>query len=167
MATSKDLTEINLGHADVTWGGVTLGHTMGGVNVTIETTVVDAMADDYGESPVFGVYNGDTIEVTVPVAQYAIDVLETAFPFATVADSKVKIGKTVGEKTTVHSDALVITPKATAFAGLALTVHEAVVVNRGEISFANDEQTVVELTFRGYIDSSNSDGLLGFFGSAA
>ena len=167
MATTKDLTEINLGHADVTWGGTTLGHTMGGVTINIETTIVDAMTDDYGQSPVFGVYNGDTIEVTVPITQLASDTLETAFPFATLEAGKLELGKVVGEKTTAHSAELVVQPKNSAFEGVSLVVHEAVVVSRGEINFNNDEQTVIELTFRGYVDAASTTGLLGYFGSPA
>lgn len=162
---AKDTTKLHLGHANVSYGGTTVGHTMGGVTVSITEESNDIMADDFGVMPVDSVYNGSTVEVTVPLGQIEMTSLETAFPFAVLADSKLKHGKIVGERASAHFAELVVQPTATAFVGVSLVVHNAVVSEVSDISFTNDEQTVTEVTFRGYLDSSSTDGLIAYQGS--
>lgn len=162
---AKDTTNINLGHADVTYGGTTLGHTMGGVTVNITEVKNDIKVDDYGEMAVDGVYNGTNVTVTVPLAQASIDTLGTAFPHATLNTSVLEHGKVVGEKTSNHFQELVVTPVASDFSGIALTVKNAVVNETSDISFTNDSQTVVEVTFRGYVDPEATGGLIADIGA--
>lgn len=162
---AKSTTSLHLGHANVTYGGTTVGHTLGGVTVNITEEKNDIMADDYGMMPVDSVYNGTTVEVTVPLGQIEFATLETAFPHAVSSGGDLRHGKVVGERSSTHFQTLVATPVASAFSGVALTVHNAIVADTSDISMANDQQTVVEVTFRGYVDADSANGLVAYHGT--
>jgi hypothetical protein len=144
-----------------------LGYTRGATSIKIDQEINDVYADDFGSSPVFGVYNGHQVEVKVPLAQLAQDVLETIMPMATLDTGKLEFGKTVGATTVSKSAKLVLTPVNTSFGLEAITIHNAFPVEVGEINFSNDDQTVIEVMFKGYVDDDSTTGLLGFIGSPA
>lgn len=167
MPVAKSTAELHLGRCEVTFNSVTLGYTQGATTVKIDQEINDVFAEDFGKSPVFGVYNGHNIEVKVPLAQLAQDILTAIYPMATLETGKLEIGKTVGTTTVASSAKLVLTPVNTSFGLESLTVHSAFPIEVGEISFSNEEQTIIEVTFKGYVDDDSTTGLLGFIGSPA
>jgi hypothetical protein len=140
---------------------------MGGVTVNITEEKNDIMADDYGSMPVDSVYNGSTVEVTVPLGQVSSDNLNHAFPHATLNNEVLEHGKVVGERTSNHFQELIITPVNTDFDDAKLTVHNAVVSETSEINFSNSDQTVIEVTFRGYVDPASTGGLIADQGTSS
>lgn len=161
----SDTTNVQLGHASVKFKDSELGHTQGGVTVAFEQNIVNAMVDAYGETPVLGVDNGTTVEVTVPLAEMTYQNLEYALPFSTVTSSPetLEIGGTVGGTTETKAGTLEVRPHNPDFSGFGLQVHKAMVTGVGDIAFQNSDQTIIEVTFTGYIDETATEGLLAVF----
>lgn len=163
---AKDIAKINLGTADVYFGGDLVGHTKGGVTVNITKELAEAMVDEYGETVVFHVDNGTDLTVTVPLAQLDANTLALAYPYEVRTGDVIEIGQVVGTTSLSIADELIIQPKASAFAGQALTLFKAAVSETSEIRLATDEQTIIEVTFKAYVDEDSTEGVLGKFGTA-
>ena len=163
---AKDITKVNIGTSDVYFKGVLVGHTQGGVTINVTMDLPEAAVDEYGSTTAFHVDNGTELTVTVPLAQTELATLEIAYPYAVKAGTDLHVGAVAGRRSTTIAGELLIVPKATAFAGQALTVHSAAVSETSEIRFATDEQTVIEVTFKAYIDEDSTEGVLAKFGAA-
>lgn len=160
---SKSISDVNLGVADVTYDGTTVGHTSGGVTLNIDMSLSAATVDEFGETPIFHVDNGQTATVTVPLAQYDLDVMSIAFPFGTT--NTTPENHTIGDISGTRSDGLtkelVLTPKSSDFSGMAVTIPRAMVTETSEIGFNTDDQTVIEVTFTAYPDSNGEVVIIG------
>lgn len=161
---AKDIQKVNLGHANVSFKGESLGHIRGGVTVNLSKELAEAFVDDYGETAVFAVDNGTELTVTVPMAQMTADTLEVAYPYENREGDTIEIGQVAGGRSDAIAGELVVTPVAGAFSGQALTLYKAAVSETADIVFSNGEQTVVEVTFKAYVDESSENGVLGVFG---
>ena len=163
---AKDITKVNIGTADVYFKDVLLGHTQGGVTINVTQDLVEALVDEFGSTTAFHVDNGTELTVTVPMAQTELASLEIAYPYAVKVTTDLHVGAVAGRRSSTIAGELIVVPKATAFAGQALTVHIAAVSETSEIRFATDEQTVIEVTFKAYIDEDSTEGVLAKFGTA-
>lgn len=161
---AKDTSKVNLGHAHVSFKGETLGHIRGGVTVNASKDLAEAFVDDYGETPIFAVDNGTALTVTVPMAQLTADTLEVAYPYEKRVGDTIEIGQVAGGRSDAIAGELIVTPRAGAFAGQALTLYKAVVSETSELVFSNGEQTIIEVTFKAYVDETSVNGTLGVFG---
>ena len=160
---SKSISDVNLGVADVTYDGTTVGHTSGGVTFNVDMSLSEATVDEFGETPVFHVDNGQTATVTVPLAQYNLEVMGIAFPFGTTnsAPDNHTIGDVSGTRSDGLTKELVLTPKSSDFSGMKVTIPRAMVTETSEIGFNTDDQTVVEVTFTAYPDSEGKVAIIG------
>ncbi len=75
-------TDLELGPCQILFGvednETDLGQSEGGVVVTFETTKVDLKSDQYGDTPIDGVFTGQSVKVTVPLAEITFNNLELA-----------------------------------------------------------------------------------------
>jgi hypothetical protein len=163
---AKDIQEVNLGTADIYFKGDLVGHTKGGVTVNLAKELAEAMVDDYGETVIFHVDNGTDLTVTVPLAQLSLDTLEIAYPYENKVGSDLHIGQVAGGRSDDIAGELIVLPKSSKFAGQALTLYLAAVSETADIRLATDEQTIMEVTFKAYVDETKTNGVLGKFGVA-
>jgi hypothetical protein len=163
------LQDINVGYATVTWGGTSLGETEGEVRLEVITQRVMQSSDTYGaETPFDMIEVGRQLKVTVPMSEYSFSILQNIVQTADTAGGKLKIGKTVGASTRALAKKLVIHPiiKGNDL-GSDITLHKAVVSSETiEVSFSND-RSQIEVEFMALIDSTNTDGILGYIGTPA
>ena len=159
----KSIGDVNLGVVDVTFDGTDVGHTSGGVTFSSSDELSEATVDEFGATPIFHVYNGQTTTVTVPLAQYTQEVMAIAYPFGTdnTSPDNHTIGTTSGERSDTLTKELVLTPKATSFSGMTITIPRAMVTETSEIGFNTDDQTVVEVTFTAYPDENGEVAIIG------
>lgn len=73
---------VKLGVCSVTFGGVDLGYTKGGVEVTIATTTHEVQVDQYGNTPIDDVIIGRTCKAKVPLAETSVANLARIMPGA-------------------------------------------------------------------------------------
>jgi hypothetical protein len=159
----------------ITFGGVDLGHTVDGADISFERSFTMVKTDLYGETPVDYVLNGQTASVTLRLAEITPGKLNYALPEADYdvgsADDHLHFGTKAGHSLRGDALELVITPQGkNADNQRTITFFKA--VSTGNVSFAYkiDEQTVYEVTFTALVDESRAatDGrLLGRVGPAA
>ena len=102
MASSTD--NIRLGICSVTYKGVDLGYTKGGVNVDVTTATHPVTVDQFGESTVNEYITKREIKVTCPLAETTLDNLVAIMPGATLVSDGLASG-TFTFTSTVPSDA--------------------------------------------------------------
>lgn len=153
MSQQGTPSEFILGLADVSYGGVNLGHTLGPTVFTFTQEQVEINADDYGTNPL-DIYDlGTKLDVTVTVAEFSLANLNIAFPNSTLTGDRVKIGAQAGTK---------LTAAKLVFAALNsgdknVTIYRAIVVGDASFSYSN-EQRQMTITFRALIDITRPNG---------
>lgn len=156
-------SNIKIGACSVKFGGIDIGHTKGGVTVNYEPTIVDITADKYGESPIDKALNGEKAMVTVRLAESAVANLAYAIPAGDLAgagDGRLNIGRDAGFRFSSVANTLLLHPLVNAEDDLSDDVyfHKAVVADAVEISYVNEEERVVEVTFHVLVDTTKSNG---------
>jgi hypothetical protein len=96
---------VKLGVCSVIFGGVDLGYTQGGVEVTVATQTKKVMVDQFGQSEINEYIMGRTCSAKVPLAETTLDNLVQIMPGATkVATGGTKATGTVTLLTAVPVD---------------------------------------------------------------
>ena len=117
---------IRMGTCRVTFGGVDLGFTMGGVEVTVATTTHETKVDQLGDSVAAEYIMGRTINVTAPLVETSVNNMVNVMPGATL--NVVGGAKTIGR----------VTVATIPVAGDNVTIGAQVFTFRAAPSFAND-----------------------------
>lgn len=156
----------------VTFGGVDLGHTVDGAEISIEREFTQVKTDIYGNTPVDFVLTGQKATVKLKLAEITPNTLAYVVPESDwnvggVA-SNVFFGNKAGYSLRNDSYQLVITPQGGNTDGsLTITFFKAVSTDNMTLAYKIDEQSVFEVTFTALVDESRAavDGrLLGRMG---
>jgi hypothetical protein len=84
---SSNTRNIKLGVCQVTWDGVDLGLTQGGVEIAISTTSHEVKVDQYGDTPVDDYITGRTCKAKVPLVETTIANMARIMPGAVLKQS--------------------------------------------------------------------------------
>lgn len=90
---SNQTTNVKLGVCKVSFGGVNLGFTKGGVDVAVETESHVVTVDQLGSTPISEYIIGRTCTVTVPLAETTIDHLVAIMPGSTLVEDPSPVQK--------------------------------------------------------------------------
>lgn len=77
---------VKLGPCKITYDGVDLGYTKGGVEVTVETSTYEVTVDQFGEAPIDEYITGRTVTVSAPLAETTKENLERIMPGASLVN---------------------------------------------------------------------------------
>jgi hypothetical protein len=83
----SDTRNVKLGVCSVTFNGVDLGLTKGGVDVTVKTNTHAVTVDQFGNSTVNEYVMGRTVQVKAPFAETTLDLLNKIMPGSTLANT--------------------------------------------------------------------------------
>lgn len=166
-----DATKIQLGVCDVTYKGVNLGHTQGGVTVTYSPDFHETSVDAYGSSVVEKFLVGERLKAKVNLAEFTIANLQNAINQGTLqGDDAVSVGSKAGKRASVNAGLLLLHPlnsPANDTRQYDVSLYKAVVTNELAIEHKNDGEKVLPVEFEGLIDEGRTDGnLLGFIGDS-
>jgi hypothetical protein len=166
-----DITKVKLGVCDVTFNSVNLGHTKGGVTVSYEPEYVDIQVDKYGKSVAEKVLVGESLKVTVPLAESALANIEIGIPAATDVgpSDRATIGKVAGLRMAQFAHELVLHPSANGASDRSedVVLYKALAAEAIELKYGNEGERVMQLVFHALIDETKSDGnYLGLFGDS-
>lgn len=165
-----DVTKVQVGACSVTYNGLDLGHTKGGVEVSYEPTYKDVSVDKYGETVVEKYLTGEKFTAKVPLAEFTIANLRNAMPkstFAGAANTRITIGAAAGKKATDSAAQLVLHPLNQGTRQHDIVLYKAYVASQVVLSHKNDEEKIIEVTFEALLDESRSDGnYLGLIGDS-
>ena len=152
---SFDSDNISIGPCYVFFAGVHVGHTFGGVTVSITQNTYELKSDQYGETPLRVLDAGLVMEVTVNMTESTFANLKLLFASATDETTYLTFGKPVGELVTTGE--LVLEPidgsEIYQIYNAAPNVGGAV-----EIAFTTDNQRVYACRFMGLIDDAKVSG---------
>lgn len=166
-----DIDNVKLGPCSVKFNGVDVGHTKGGVTVNYEPEYHDVQVDKYGNTVAEKVLIGESLKVTVPLAEHTIANMLAAMPAATSAGAgaRATIGKDAGMRMSSVAAELVLHPLANDANDLSedVVLHKAISAEGLEWKYAADGERMAEAVFHALLDESKSDGnRLGFIGDS-
>jgi hypothetical protein len=165
-----DITNVQVGACQVTFNGVDLGHTVGGVEVTYEPVHTDVMVDAYGETVVEKYLRGEKLTAKVPLAEYTIANLRAAMPqtqFAGAANARITLGAKAGKKAKEDSAQLVLHPLIEGTRRHDIVFHKAYVASSIPLNHNNEDVKTIEVVFEALLDETKSDGnYLGLIGDS-
>lgn len=153
------IANVNIGVCSITFNGVDLGHTAGGVEVNYTPDHVDLVVDQYGETPFDKSLLKEELTAKVPLAENTLANLKVAIPSGELTGNKLTIGRNAGYMLSNEAKLLVLHPIRNDAADLSedITMYSAVVISEIMIPLKVDEQTVIEATFLALINENHSN----------
>lgn len=165
-----DITKVRVGVCDVSYNGLDLGHTKGGVEVSYEPVYKDVSVDLYGETVVEKYLIGEKLSAKVPLAESTIANFRNAIPqstFAGAANKRITIGAKAGKKATEDAYQLVLHPVTEGTRVNDIVIYKAYSGDTIVVGHTNDGEKIIEVTFYALLDESRSDGnYLGLVGDS-
>jgi hypothetical protein len=132
-----------------------VGHTYGGVTMSVTQNTYELKSDQYGETPVRVLDAGLSLEITVNMTEATFDNLKILFASAQDETTYLTFGKPVGEPITTGE--LILEPID---GSEIIQVYNAAPNVGGaiEIAYTTDNQRVYACRFVGLIDDSRDSG---------
>lgn len=148
----EDTAKIRLGACQVTWGGVDLGYTKGGVEVTISSSSHSIVVDQEGDIPVDKVIMSRDIEVKVSMAEITPD--KMAILVGRASGAKLSVFTDVGMSLRNNSKTLRLHPvaKESSDPSEDFVIPLASVNFSGSMTYSVDAERVLDVTFQAYAD---------------
>lgn len=172
---AEDISKIRIGRCKVTYGGEELGHTLDGVEVTVEREFTDLSVDAYGSTPIDKALTGQRMQIKARFAQTAdIKVLNAAIPEGAQSDQtgtdndRIGIGREAGWQARNEAYQLVLHPVSLGSNDAEdIVIYKAISVEAINLAYKVDEQNAVEVTFEALVDERFENGRrLGHIGPA-
>lgn len=165
-----DITKVKVGVCSVSFNGLDLGHTKGGVEVSYEPSHHDVTVDKYGETPVEKFLLGEKLSVKVPLAEFTIDNAKIGIPqgqYAGAANRRLTIGASAGQSGRADAAQLVLHPINEGTRQHDIVLYKAYVDSQVVLAHRVDEEKIIEVTFIALLDETKSDGnYLGLIGDS-
>ena len=154
MPVTKDTSQVIATTAEVLYGGTSLGHTNGAINITVNRETFDVNVNDFGPNvPVSSFSLGTGATVEVPVAQYSVDVMLELIPEATaVSGTAAYVGDTTGTNLLNLAKTLIVAPKD---GSPQWTFPAAAVRNEFTVPYQLYEQTTITVEFTAFPDPND------------
>lgn len=141
---------VKLGVCSVSFGGVDLGYTKGGVKVSYSAESMEKTVDQE-DAPIGEIITKQNFEVKVPLAEYDLDKFVSLLPNATLytdgTKKKLKLSGVAGTDLLSFVDDLVLTPMG-ADANEKLTLLYAAPKTQMDFAYEKENVRVFEVTFR-------------------
>lgn len=159
-----NIQNVRIGVCSISFNGVDLGHTLGGVSLNYEPSHTDLKVDQYGDTPVDKALTGENLQVVARLAEVTLANLKKAIPAGELETgangSKLEIGANAGKLMSTEAYQLVLHPIKNGASDYSedVTIYKAVAVEALNLDYSYDNQRVVEVTFQALIDEAKSVG---------
>lgn len=142
-------------------GGVSLGHTSGGVNFDFKPNVRMQNVDMWGKAAINAINQGDEIKITVPLGEWTAATLQASFgsgndQTASGSGAYMGLGRSAGFRYIPFAVAIV--PVIAADAAKKITLWRAVPVGEIKLPFVADKDRIFETELQGLVDETQADG---------
>lgn len=170
-----DLTKAEIaGPCQILFGGVDMGHTLEGVDLTVERDFADVNVDKYGSTPIDKVLTGTRVMITFKMAQPTFRQWDMALPETSSYDGagaldRVDLGADAGASLRALANQLVIHPlKNGGDTKDDVVIYKAASYENVPLPLKINEQKVIQVTMIGFVDETYSSGRrLGHIGVAS
>lgn len=159
----SSISNLRMGACTVTFGGVSLGHTKGGVTFTYSPKFEDLTADQYGDTPIDKVLTGEEVTIKVNLAEPQVAVLNNIIPaggHTSSTNERLGIGTDAGYSTRSDAKALVLHPVDRSSSDVTedITLYKAISAEPVDLNYEVDKQRVFEITFTALVDETYASG---------
>lgn len=159
----SDTKNVKLGVCKVTYDGVDLGYTKGGVEVSVTTETHKSEVDQFGKSPISETIMGRECKVKIPLAETTLENLITIMPGATLVTDgadplkkRVDVTNGIGVNLLDIAKILVLHPQALDDTDTSQDFNVPLAATAGALTFAYklDEERVFNTEFTAYPNAS-------------
>lgn len=161
--SEPDLSKIYSGPASVLVEDADIGHTQGGVELSVAPKNRIRNVDIYGDGAVAVVHLGDDVKITTPLAEYTALTLPNAYApgndqTAAVTNKYLGLGRKAGF---LYSDKdLKIAPSVSGQTAHKIHLFKAVPIGNFQMMYKASEDRILKVEWTGLIDESQDDGEL-------
>jgi len=158
---ASDTANVKLGVCKITFGGVDLGYTKGGVEVDVTTDTHEVTVDQFGESVINEYVTKRDIKVKAPLAETTLENLVAIMPGSSLivdgvdaTKKRVDITNGVGTNLLSVAQELMLHPIELADSDVSEDLTIPLAATAGAMSFAykHDDERVYNTEFTGYPD---------------
>jgi len=162
---ASDTANVKLGVCKITFGGVDLGYTKGGVEVDVTTDTHPVTVDQFGESVINEYITKRDVKIKVPLAETTLENLIAIMPGSSLVTDgvdptkkRVDVQNGVGTNLLLIAQELILHPIALPATDLSEDFVVPKAATAGAMSFAykHDEERVFNTEFSGYPDPITS-----------
>lgn len=162
------------GPCRITFGGIVVGHTLDGVELTAKRNLTDVHVDRGGKTPVDMVLSGNDLQVKFKMAQADWDQWNIAIPETSSYDGsasrdRADFGADAGYSLRQDAKLLTIHPLKNSDTDFTqdVTIYKAVSSDDVTLPMKIDEQAIIEVTMRAlYVEDYGTGRRLGHYGPA-
>lgn len=164
MANVPNIQNVTIGAATITWGGNTLGHTLGGAKLTFDRKFTELEVDKYGKTPVELALNGQDLQIEMTLAEPIVDYIFNSIPEGTLltggVGKKLGFGVDAGATLRQYAKQLILHPNALPNTNVSqdIVIYQAVSDTKLEMDYVVDKQRVFKVTFRALVDENRGNG---------
>lgn len=155
---------VKIGACTVTFAGVDLGLTKGGVDVEVTTETYKIEVDQFGTTAIKEIVMGRNASAKTPLAESTLETIVKLIPGGTlitdaVTPTKKKIDVTTGVGMDLYSvaDVLVLTPKDSVDPNETITFPRAATPGSFSFAFRHDAERIYEATWMAYPDLTTGE----------
>ncbi|MDY7537615.1 hypothetical protein QN372_00485 [Undibacterium sp. RTI2.1] len=155
---ASDTKNVKIGVCKVIYGGVDLGYTQGGVEVTVKTDTHKVNVDQFGKTTINEYIMGREVMVKVPLAETTLTNLVAIMPGATLvtngADIHVDVTNAIGTDLLSTAKQLRLHPKALPDSNVSEDFVIPLAATAGGLTFAYklENERIFNCDFTGYPD---------------
>lgn len=158
---ASDTANVKLGVCKITFGGVDLGYTKGGVEVEVATDTHPVTVDQFGESVINEYITKRDVNIKAPLAETTLENLVAIMPGSTLVTDgvdptkkRVDVQNGVGSNLLTIAQELILHPIELDPSDLSEDFTVPLAATAGAMSFAykHDEERVYNTEFNGYPD---------------
>ena len=157
-----DLDKIESTPCSVTYGGLLMGHTVGGVTVSIRPIMRERKVDEFGETVVDLVQTGDAVEIKMRLAERSMKTISSVYAYGSEYSSTIwSIGRRPTLRAREVAKEMILHPLRTSGTAKDLVFYKVAPKENGEFNVGKigDDQ-VFEVTFICLPDETKDDGNL-------
>lgn len=146
-----NVSKIRIGACDVSWGGVSLGYTKGGVSLAVATTKHDTKVDQEGETAIDSWLISRTLSIKVPMVETGVAQLATVLKGSggTLSGNLLTVTHGAGLSQLSAAQSLVLHPTGVDPSDTSQDIVVPKAATSGDVSFSYqvDSERVFEITF--------------------
>lgn len=159
MGSASNLTH---GPAQVTFGGTDVGHTQGGVTISVSPQNRMRQVDQYGEGELAAIHTGDQVRITVPMAEWTVAALQNVYAaglktsLSGSTSGYFGIGRSAGYiYPTVE---MVVIPLISSEAAKKAVFYRTCPIGDFDNVFNTDDDRIFEVEHAALVDEAKTDG---------